>query len=154
MDASELKDPLVWGAVLKVRTFAFLSIVVCSFAQDYLLGSGGCVGEEALVALPPKLLLQSLEGPRGAVLRETLLLLALLGRHEAATRMSLHSLCLMMLPCLLDSSASAVSDPHAVAAYMAALAAKLAALATHLADRHPVEISYFCAANAALLVGS
>ena len=126
------------------------------FRQDYLLGSGGCVGEEALLALPPKLLLQSLETAAGAVLRETLLLLHLLARHEAATRMSLHSLCLMLLPCLLDSSAAAAPDePHALAAHMAALAARLAAIAAHLAGRQPLlELSYFCAANAGLLVGT
>src|SRR5689334_10768634 len=106
------------------------------------------------MALPPKPLIQSLEGARAAVLREVLLLASLLARHEAATRLSLHSLCLMLLPCLLDSSAPAPSDPHSVAAHMSSLAARLAAVAAHLAERHPVDVAYFCAANAALLVGS
>jgi hypothetical protein len=164
--AQEEKDPLV-NTLLFVRIGVAACFLLVSFFQvwgavlkDLLLGSGGVVSEESM-ALPPKLLLNSLNKTHACVLREVLLLLLFLAQHEDSTRLSLHSLCLMLLPCLLSSSSPSPSSssslplsPRCASALYAGMASSLVAVANHVGrGLLPLSHAYFVAANALLLAG-
>ena len=67
--------------------------------------------------------------------------------------MSLHSLCLMMLPCILEPSSTTTLDPKSAASHFNNLGNLLVALVRFVARGMDFSPSFFVAANALCLIG-